>query len=548
MAKTPDSGKPDGEKSKPAPGPVVTMSSREARQDIPLWVSLLGALFGIGLLLSGIWVVFQREGLVIQSNLMLSLGLALIAIAFGTRAKVANQNYYMVGAGAIAVIFFGLLSYAQQQVSPPPKPRLPDIKGSISGKFPAGMKQVNIFANLNEGYGRWEDSSSFTFFIPEQDVEKLECLRITLSGNPPAADLPDEYPIDIDAAVIRNALKAQKLLKLHYRGNNIDTAFVVYPSQDPNASPIKNCPGMSSPEIEDVQRSGWIPSLLGAAWAGDRSAEELVKLLLSDDSIDRRSARDGLAELGVRAIEPMMRALDARPGVYRIEVGVVSAMQQMLTQKRADPAEARKLITDPQFSRFAGFVAHRDPTIRKLATPALIELNDARAIAAMIAILGRVSNDNGSFNAALVLRSLYERSNDTAVQGRIVAEIRDLKSELGEKTGDLLKEILVVASTDLTSSVNASGWVYSGAVADQPWKTDLFRYLDTSKEGKPKPGEELVALTEIYLRKDMIQFDEKLGWVNAEAVGVIPPEGVFRVEKAEAAKSGYLWLYGTRVK
>ena len=73
------------------------MSREERAHELPLWVTLLGALFGIGLLVYGLVIVLLREQLMIQSNLSIALGMALIAIAFGTKAKVAHQNYYMVG-------------------------------------------------------------------------------------------------------------------------------------------------------------------------------------------------------------------------------------------------------------------------------------------------------------------------------------------------------------------------------------------------------------------------------------------------------------------
>ena len=91
-----------------------------------------------------------------------------------------------------------------------------------------------------------------------------------------------------------------------------------------------------------------------------------------------RGARDAIANRGVDEIPSLLQTLHQRADTYRIKLGIVVALTEMLRKTPSAAAEIEPLLTDPDLELLISLAGDSDRTVRIYATEFLYDLNSPR--------------------------------------------------------------------------------------------------------------------------------------------------------------------------
>ncbi len=134
----------------------------------------------------------------------------------------------------------------------------------------------------------------------------------------------------------------------------------------------------------------------------------LIEQLKNNNTATRRSARSTLGALGQKAVPKLLSALEKENNVYRIRLGVVTALL-LMEQPVTIPPENIGQITE--------LLGDNDSTIRTNTANFLIKLSEPKTqenvVESLIANLDDLTNENKVYNSVVVLGELKSKVSNS---------------------------------------------------------------------------------------------------------------------------------------
>jgi hypothetical protein len=167
------------------------------------------------------------------------------------------------------------------------------------------------------------------------------------------------------------------------------------------------------------------------------SVSNLIEKLKSDDTAERRNARDVLSSMDTSAVVPMMTALRANPDDYRIRLGILFSLDEMLRHDPSRRTQISSLLKDQDFPLLVKAASDDDKTIRMQAAEFLYILQDPRALPSSIAAARSTADNAKATNQVLIIKQASQALPAQAKENvvRDLTEGPGLKNDLVGTSG-----------------------------------------------------------------------------------------------------------------
>jgi hypothetical protein len=341
---------------------------------------------------------------------VMSVGAAILLGAFGTRAEGTWGPSRVVGVGALAIVLFILVTHFA-------KPNW--TKTGRIEVTPLDFQKVAILSIIDDHpFYLYRDLSTNSFqFIVLKDKFMNRCIKVEIYTNEQGPG-KEYFRLDgdgdkISEKYLRNDWDSAILWDLDYHGRKItDGRYgnVVFKMPEPqDEGSIVTC----DIALKSNVSSSYYFSSSSAAFAqpiqrNDRLVDPvLIHNLTMDDPALRRGARDALAAIGPTAVAPMLNAWHRSPEDYRLKLGTVLVINDILRNDPDMRIEISRKLNDDDIGLLVNSASDNDDTVSEETTELLYVLKDRRAVSASIAAVQRNTNENGVFNNVLILKSIF---------------------------------------------------------------------------------------------------------------------------------------------
>jgi hypothetical protein len=376
-------------------------------------VGLLLVVIGLAMSIAAVMLIFN-ERLLLLGQLTACVGFGIVLAAFGTRAQGTWRNWALAGSGASAAALFLILTQLPTGSSPSYQKL-----GQIQGEF-------DLVANLQirdvEPFFIRKESNTLVHFIILDKQFRTNSIDVTIETNEKGPG-KERFRMTSEAAKIEPYLRNPNTVikwQFDYGTRKIkDGAKVLFEERDP-----------SERQLSERLRPGasLLPlfSPISAAFAAMLDTRALIDGLRADEPSIRRNSRDGLVARGPAAVAAMMSALRQTPNDYRLRVGVIYCLAEML-RKKVDRNVIMNLLTDEDIRLLVQAATFdEDTTIRLEATEFLFYLKDPRAAQASLDAAKAGKDDRGTYNSVLILKSSQEALKQPE-QTRIIRELNAIQ-------------------------------------------------------------------------------------------------------------------------
>jgi hypothetical protein len=406
--------------------------SGDSRPPLPITLIYLGVVVGMILILIGIALMAVGRGSLL-SSLMTCVGFGLVLAALGATASGSWAGWTVGGAGALALVLFFALEHFQ-----PDPPHFFYKTGQIRGDL-SKVADIRIVDDLPMYEYRDRTTNSIRFVVLDRRLKSNQ-VRMQVDTLE-KGEGKEFFELTGDAHAIQN----------RYLADSVDSNSTILWTFDYSHRVVRDGPDLifseqdtlvSSPPVRTGLLLKLAPFAVAAAHAENApaspSVSDLLVQLKSDDTSERRNARDALSALGPSSVTTMMSAIRADPTNYRTKLGVIFALSEML---RHDPnlrtAVSAALITD-DFPILVAAASDEDKTIRLQAAEFLYLLQDPRAVASSVEAAKSATDESKATNQALIIRQSAQSLAPTD-KAKI---INDLEAGKAKNIGDTIKKTL----------------------------------------------------------------------------------------------------------
>jgi hypothetical protein len=367
---------------------------------LPTGLIYVGVVVGLLLTFVGIGLLSLGRGSIL-SSLMTCVGFGLVLASFGSTAKGSWAGWTVTGAGALSIVLFLVLQHYQPSTLPSYK------KGQLRGDL-ARIADLRIIDDLPMYAYRDRTTSSIRFVLLEK---RLRSNRLSIQvDTTERGDGREFFEIignteAIQRRYLADDVDAEKTIQWTFDYNNRvvkDGNDVIFSEQDRLLEP--SVPSPRSGLIDGLKFAMSTARAQTAQPASPVQVSDLISKLKSDDTSERRNARDALSILGPASVAPMMSALRATPDNYRTKLGVLYAMSEML---RHDPGQRNAVsaaLAAGDFPLLVSAASDDDKTIRYQAAGFLYLLQDPRAVPSSVEAAKSTSDENKATNQTLIIR------------------------------------------------------------------------------------------------------------------------------------------------
>lgn len=532
----------DKEDDVPKPAGPPTDGGVANATGTPPWLTISCAVSGfLMIVISAIIFLLLREALVWQ--LGFCTGIALVLAAFGTRADAQWRGFVVTGAGAIALAMFWALQYFAEK---PPVVTEKPARVIFYSEYPTLVELVSLESAGTPLPGAWvKVRSNYFFRVLETDFKDDDCLSFVVAAdfnNNGEIDDEEEYTAELHRRHLQAAFDTKKPARFWF-DHNSRAVYKSKASFDKDESPIGSevC-SEAQFETTSVNFTNELYKALAllnpVSQAKAANADEIdgyIQDLSAKSSSVRRAARNALGAIGSPAIPALAAAYQANNSSYRVTLGVVYSLNQMLKNGSSNQAQMRRSIPSSTLKSMSLLIDDPDKTMRGRAISFMVELADERLLDSFLSIVASPNSAEGEYNAALAIAEIW-KNLDASSKTKAERNLRAVSTNLNSESISTLSEIF---ATNETISSTPTGWAFVGVYNGKTWVQDnnLFNV-----SGIPQPGDILTAETKVNIRTGPIQFDKKLGWVNQTAVGVIQKDQKIEVIDVENINDGSIWV------
>ena len=163
--------------------------------------------------------------------------------------------------------------------------------------------------------------------------------------------------------------------------------------------------------------------------------------LTSDELKTRRDARESLISKGVTIIEEAMSKLHEGNDIYRIKLGISYILAKVAERNNKDINIIKSELSDNDIQTLVELSNDTDKTIRVYATQFLVSIQDVRIIPYCLNIIRNSTNDDGIYNAVLIIRSVFDILS-AEEKSRTSQQLALLRENLGSHTKELINEFI----------------------------------------------------------------------------------------------------------
>ncbi len=137
----------------------------------------------------------------------------------------------------------------------------------------------------------------------------------------------------------------------------------------------------------------------------------------------------------------MMDRLREQSNSYRIQLGVLVALTEMLRQNKGLAPEISEKISDEQLTWIVNTVDNRDRTLRVYAAEFLYDLGDPRSIDAALGIVTDTKrSEQGRYLAVFVVKGAMHHIPEEEKQSTIRA-VQSIINDVGPRTQKLIASL-----------------------------------------------------------------------------------------------------------
>jgi hypothetical protein len=338
---------------------------------------MIGIVIGLVLICGGFAAKVFAEGTSVQANVILAIGAGVLLAAFGGQASARFGPFVLAGVVAITGFFMWWLDRAERGVA----------ERQVSGRIAdIDLRRFDVkIRNDDYAYARSE-TNVYDFVFLERDL-RHDTTLITVAHKRGAENCPTHFSgpdcelvLRVPKQVFDRALSGRKAVEWRFDGAN--GKLVDGGGQDVSIA--------SAPISQPVQAAAAgisLPPFVASAQAQDEAIENPALLqraladLVSDDLDTRRFARDVLGAGPLSWVKPIADHLVANDGNYRIELGCVVGLAQMMRSgKGGNEPDLRARLTDQHIAVLVGAAGDADQTMRIYASEFLVDLADPRAV------------------------------------------------------------------------------------------------------------------------------------------------------------------------
>lgn len=364
-----------------------------------------GVAVGCVLIFVGIGI-FSMGRAPLLASLMTCVGFGLVLASFGSTAQGSWAGWSVTGSGAMAIVLFLVLQHYQPAPSP-----LVFKKGQLRGDL-SKIADIRIIDELPMYGYRDRTTSSIRFVLLDN---KLKSNRLSIQVDTTERGEGKEFfELVGDAQAIQARYLADQTSDkqiqwtFNYAQRVVkDGPDIIFAEQDslqPPAAPAQRT-GLRLPVVDFLVAPAFADDTSGPATASLTPAaiKNLTALLKSDDTAERRNARDALAAAGPSSITTMMSAVRAEPSNYRIRLGVMYALSDMLRRNVDQKTAISSALKDEDFPLIVAAASDDDKTIRFQAAEFLYRLQDPRAVPASVTAAKTASDANKAANQVIII-------------------------------------------------------------------------------------------------------------------------------------------------
>lgn len=401
------------------------METSECNKD---WLFGGGLAVGILFLLVGIFSLIQRDIGTAEARLILCSGIGIIFGAFGSTAVIKYKGITITGVAAVAIILlYVIVSLTRTQAT----------FGTISGD----IKGAQIEIKGDQSYLGAIRDRKYEFVVTGNELKRsVFDLYICF---PADAEGQGEQEVNferIDKKYIEKFLGTDKLIEWHFdrdeqKLTEIATGTIIYQQQLPFHS--------SNFSTSNTQK--WFFINEAHAEESLRTLDELFSDLGSGSASIRRAAREELALHGVRAIKPMMDQFRSRNDIYRIHLGILVALTEILRNDKSLNRDISNELTAENISLIVNSLDNDDRTIRIYAGEFLYDLGDPRVVkpALSLAYSSSVSSE-GLYFSIFVIKGAFNRLPSLEKQNS-AKSLNKIYLSAGTKTKQLIESFVSVS-------------------------------------------------------------------------------------------------------
>ena len=381
---------------------MTVTDTNESERAIPLGLAVAGVIVGLILIFLGIGLLFYGRGSLL-SSLMTCVGFGIVLASFGSTAKGTWAGWTVTGAGALAIVLFLVLQHYQ------PATTLLYKKGQLRGDL-SKIADLRIVDEQPMYAYRDRTTSSIRFVLLDR---KLKSNRLSIQvDTTEKGDGREFFEIIGDAQAIQT----------RYLSEGTDNERQIQWTFDFNRRVVKDGQDIIFSEQETLLESlapsrriglldllpainNLIPTALAQTVPqGPAAVSDLIAKLKSDDTSERRNARDALAALGPPSVSAMMSAVRSSRSDYRVRLGVLYALSEMLRRNPEQRAAISAALTTEDFPFLVAAASDDDKTIRLQAADFLYLLQDARAVPSSVEAARSTPDTNKATNQVLIIR------------------------------------------------------------------------------------------------------------------------------------------------
>lgn len=390
------------------------------------WLFWGGIIVGIFVMFAGIFTLMLRSIGTAEARLILCTGLGILLGIFGSAATVKYKGLTITGVAAISIsLLYVVVSLTSSQVT----------FGSITGDIRGALIEVRG----DDTYLGAMRERNYEFVIEGSELKR------------PVFDVYISFPPDMsgrgEEEIIFEGINKNYIESLIGSGRIIEWRFNRKAGELIETESGKVIAELAMPGINFSAAStleDGIFFLAGKALAQEshRKLEDIFYDLGSGSTSIRRKARDELASRGVTAVSEMMNKLHEYSSVYRIRLGILVALTEMLRKDKKIAPEVSKEMSQKDLAMIFKSLNDTDRTVRIYAGEFLYDLADPRIVPlALDAIKKWKPNSDGQYLAILAIKGVYHKLPPTE-QHKVKQELRKIRSKAGPKTKQLIKSFI----------------------------------------------------------------------------------------------------------
>lgn len=391
----------------------------------------------VGIIIVGISILANKHrwiGLV-ESRLILCSGLGILLGAFGSTAIIKYRGFVIAGVAALAIA----LSYVIVDVSA--RTLSAALKGAIFGNISGDIQHatVEVYSGITYYGALGSKGKEYDFVVYGRIDKPVVYVDITFRDGEGKALGSD--PLVIESRHINDYVGTGEKITWKY----IKDEHVIKDHHDNVIGKIDKRSANYLRRFLKSCKAWFLPSPVFAET--QRGLRDIFDDLTSESAKVRREARSELAAKGPSAVGPMMEEFKEHQNIYRIRLGVLVALTEMLRKDKGLSPEVRKQLSSKEKGKekenlklIVKALNDSDRTIRIYAGEFLFDLGDPQVVPLALES-AKTSYEEGRYQSIFVIKGAFQEL-PREEKSRVKRELEQIRLSSGEKTKALIDDIL----------------------------------------------------------------------------------------------------------